>query len=114
MMYVRRIKRKCNVRGCRNTDSFSISYTREAGNTVIICEKCLKEAVAEIDKLPKDARSNLNPIAEAITADSTPKVVEKAVEEVVEEKKTTKTDEIMSKSAKKATETAKKTAKKED
>lgn len=44
-MYAKKVRRKCGVRGCRNTDSYSISYTREAGNTVIICPQCLKQAL---------------------------------------------------------------------
>lgn len=58
-MYVRRVKRKCNVRGCRNTDSFAISRTREAGNSVIICKDCLTAALAATDEIEPDAKSNI-------------------------------------------------------
>lgn len=47
-MYIQKIKRKCDVRGCRCTDSYSISNTREHGNTVIICEGCLRSALSAI------------------------------------------------------------------
>ena len=50
-MYIRRVKRKCGIRGCRNTDCFAISRAREIGNTVIMCSECLKDALAEIDAL---------------------------------------------------------------
>ena len=40
-MYAKRLKRKCMVRGCKNTDTYSISHTRESGNSVIICIDCL-------------------------------------------------------------------------
>lgn len=49
-MYARRVKRKCGVRGCRNTESYAISRTREAGYSVIICKSCLKEALDELHK----------------------------------------------------------------
>lgn len=48
-MHIRRLKRKCSVRGCKCTDTVSISHTREPGNTVIICASCLKTAAAEVD-----------------------------------------------------------------
>lgn len=50
MITAKKVKRKCNVRGCRHTDSYSISHYREGGNTVIICKDCLKYALAAIDK----------------------------------------------------------------
>ena len=49
MMYVKKIKRKCGVRGCKNTESYAISKSREMGNSIIACESCLYEALAEID-----------------------------------------------------------------
>ena len=48
-MYVKKIKRICGVRGCKNTDVFALSKTREMGNSVIICKDCLKDALASID-----------------------------------------------------------------
>ena len=49
-MNIRMIKRKCGVRGCRELVSFAISKTREMGNSVIICKKCLAEA----EKMARD------------------------------------------------------------
>ena len=49
MITAKKVKRKCNVRGCRNTASYSISHYREGGNTVIICKDCLKEALNVIE-----------------------------------------------------------------
>ena len=48
-MYVKKIKRICGVRGCKNTEVFALSKSREMGNSVIICKDCLKEALASID-----------------------------------------------------------------
>lgn len=58
-MYIKRVKRKCSVRGCKNTDCFAISRTREVGNTVIVCRSCLENALAAIDELPPNAKSNV-------------------------------------------------------
>lgn len=57
-MYVKQVKRKCNVRGCKNTDSFAISRTREIGNTVIICKSCLGKALGTIDDIDPETKSN--------------------------------------------------------
>ena len=48
-MYVKKIKRICGVRGCKNTEVFAISKTKEMGNSVIICKDCLKDALASIE-----------------------------------------------------------------
>ena len=49
-MFVKRFKRKCDVRGCKNTANvFLVSKRREMGNTIAICTDCLKEAQATID-----------------------------------------------------------------
>lgn len=43
-MYLKRIKRKCMVRGCKNTDTYTMSKTREMGNSVYMCKDCIAEA----------------------------------------------------------------------
>lgn len=47
-MNVRKLKRKCCVRGCKNTESYAISLTREAGNSIIACKDCLEKALKAI------------------------------------------------------------------
>ena len=49
-MYVKKIRRKCNVRGCKNVDSYTISLNSELGNSVIICKSCLEKALAAINE----------------------------------------------------------------
>lgn len=58
MMYVKKLRRKCGVRGCRKIETFAISRTREAGNSVIICRDCLEEALKAIDSLAPNERDN--------------------------------------------------------
>ena len=59
-MYAKRVKRKCSVRGCKNTDCFSISRTREMGNSVIICRSCLCEALNAVDSIKDAAKSGVD------------------------------------------------------
>lgn len=47
-MHIKKLKRKCSVRGCRNTDTFALSRTREQGNSIIICRDCLREAAEAV------------------------------------------------------------------
>lgn len=58
-MYAKRLKRKCSVRGCKNTDTFAISRTRELGGSVIICKSCLGKALGVIDDINPDTGSNI-------------------------------------------------------
>lgn len=42
-MNVRKIRRKCSVRGCKNTaDVFLLSKNREMSNTIAICRDCMR------------------------------------------------------------------------
>lgn len=58
-MFVKKVKRKCSVRGCKNTDCFAISRTREIGNTVIICKSCLGNALASLDEVDPETKTNI-------------------------------------------------------
>lgn len=58
-MFVRQVKRKCNVRGCKNTECFAISQTREVGNTVIICKSCLSSALESLNEINPKTKSNI-------------------------------------------------------
>jgi hypothetical protein len=40
---VRKIKKQCDVRNCKNTDCFAISRSRESGKSIIICGECANE-----------------------------------------------------------------------
>jgi hypothetical protein len=52
-MYVKKIKRKCGVRGCKNTETYAISKSREMGNSIIACKDCLMDALATIGEQNK-------------------------------------------------------------
>ena len=47
-MNAKKIKRKCMVKGCKNTDTYTISKVRDFGDTVLICKDCLQEALKAI------------------------------------------------------------------
>lgn len=53
-MYVKKLKRKCGVRGCKNTDTYAVSHTRESGNSIIICKECAKKIVEAIEKYERE------------------------------------------------------------
>lgn len=49
-MFVKRFKRKCSVRGCKNTENvFVLSKRREMGNTIAMCRDCMKDALASTE-----------------------------------------------------------------
>ena len=59
-MRAKKVKRKCGVRGCRNTDTYSISLTREAGNSIIICRDCLEKAIDAIDNVKEEPETRVS------------------------------------------------------
>ena len=59
-MYVKKLRRKCGVRGCKNIDTYSVSLSREAGNTVIICKSCLGKALGAIDDVVEDKSARVS------------------------------------------------------
>lgn len=79
-MYVKKIKRKCGVRGCKNTESYAISKSREMGNSIIACKECLMEALAIIEEQNKPVTFNEAPAIEE-------KPIEEAPTEAVSEEK---------------------------
>ncbi len=94
-MFVKKFKRKCDVRGCKNTaDVFLISKRREMGNTVAMCRECMKEALKATEsytepvKVKKEVKS-LFPHPElevtlSSVADKEPEPIE-VIEEATEE-----------------------------
>ena len=61
-MRVRKVRRKCGVRGCKNINAYSITLASEFGNSVIICKDCLEKALGAIEAAEADA-----PPAEPVT-----------------------------------------------
>ena len=58
-MYVRKVTRKCGVRGCKCFETFAISKTKEPGNSIIICRECLKEANKSVTELKPNEKNNI-------------------------------------------------------
>lgn len=71
-MYVKKIKRKCGVRGCKNTVSYAISKTREMGNSIIACKECLMEALNTIEEQNKPVTFEEAPSIEEAPAEQSP------------------------------------------
>lgn len=57
-MFIKRFKRKCDVRGCKNTsDVYLISKRREMGNTIAMCRDCMKEALASTENYVEQVKA---------------------------------------------------------
>jgi hypothetical protein len=49
-MFIKKFKKKCDVRGCKNiSDVFIVSRRRETGNSVAICKQCMIDALKATD-----------------------------------------------------------------
>lgn len=49
-MNIKKIRRKCMVRGCSNKETYMVSKNRELGNSIIICQDCAEKILDEIRK----------------------------------------------------------------
>ena len=56
-MNVRKVRRKCGMRGCKCTDSYALSLTSEMGNSIIVCKSCLEKAHDAIENYKEDTTS---------------------------------------------------------
>lgn len=75
-MVIKKFRRKCDVRGCKNTANvYILSKYKDIGNSIAICTDCLNKAKALID-----AKEN-------VTTSSVAEVVPEPVE-VIEDDKT--------------------------
>ena len=94
-MFVKKFKRKCSVRGCKNVaDVYLISRRRDMGNTVAMCKDCLKDALSSIEnyKEPEKVKREEKPlfphpelsVTISSVAEKEPEPVE-VIEEVTEE-----------------------------
>ncbi len=89
-MYARKIKRKCSVRGCKNTgDVFVISRNREMGNSIAICRACMTEGLEATEHYsePVKKKTEKRPLFYHPELESTPSVTEKEPkpQEVIED-----------------------------
>lgn len=106
-MFVKKFKRQCSVRGCKNTANvFLISKRREMGNTVGICTDCLKDAQSSIngyveekkvikaDNKPLFPHPELNVTLSSVAEDVEPvEVIEEAEDNPIEVTEDTVADE---------------------
>ena len=76
-MYVKKIKRKCGVRGCKNTESYAISKSREMGNSIIACKECLMETLNTIEEQNKPITFKETPVVDEVVDE-----VDKSVDEL--------------------------------
>ena len=60
----KRIRRVCNVPGCRNTVAYILSRFRTFGNCVILCEECINDALKLVNeiKMKTDIKLDIEPL----------------------------------------------------
>ena len=51
---IKKVHKKCMMKGCTNRASYQISLSREIGNSIIICKDCANRAVQMIDDYEKN------------------------------------------------------------
>lgn len=62
-MFVKKFRKKCGVRGCKNvSDVFIISRRREMGNTVAICRECMIDAVKSTESYKEEIKAKSIPM----------------------------------------------------
>jgi hypothetical protein len=54
MIYAKKLKKKCMVRGCGNTETFALSRSGSEFGNVFICASCLAEGLSQVDEARKD------------------------------------------------------------
>lgn len=51
--------RICDMRGCKNKDSYSLTIVNEFGNSIILCEDCMRKiAVLAVNLIDREAQHN--------------------------------------------------------
>ena len=79
-MRVKKIKRICGVRGCKNTHNvYALSQRNEMGNSVIMCEDCMKDALKAVAEYTEPTKAKKEPEIEVTlssVADEEPELVE--------------------------------------
>ena len=64
-MRVKKIKRICGVRGCKNTHNvYALSQRNEMGNSVIMCEDCMKDALKAVAEYVEPTKAKKEPEVE--------------------------------------------------
>lgn len=86
------MKMRCDVKGCKNVDSYCISRSAELGG-VVICEDCLRDALAAIENYVEPKKK---------TDTKPPELFYSGIEDTVSERVTpqaempnTKTDDVL-------------------
>ena len=60
-MYVKKLKRICDVKGCKCKETYALSLSKDFGKSVIICKSCLGKALGAIDDVDPVTRTNIKP-----------------------------------------------------
>ena len=61
MIKVKKIKRRCMVSGCKNINSYTVTRRNEFGNSIHICEDCIRDILGEAEKQGFIEKTAANP-----------------------------------------------------
>lgn len=61
MIKVKKIKRRCMVSGCRNINSYTVTRRNEFGNSIHICEDCIRDILGEAENQGFIEKAAANP-----------------------------------------------------
>lgn len=86
-MVIKKFRRKCDVRGCKNTANvYIISKYKDIGNSIAICTDCLNKAKALIDEKENVTLSSVtNPEPEEVIEDKPTEDIDIVAEDTVTE-----------------------------
>lgn len=75
---IKKVHKKCMMKGCACRSSYHISLSREIGNSIIICKSCAKKALEMIEDYEK-GQDNIFDV---------PTEIENSAEKVIDENAT--------------------------
>ena len=86
-MVIKKFRRKCDVRGCKNTANvYILSKYKDIGNSIAICTDCLNKAKALIDEKENVTLSSVtNPEPEEVIEDKPTEDIDIVAEDTVTE-----------------------------
>lgn len=84
-MVIKKFRRKCDVRGCKNTANvYILSKYKDIGNSIAICTDCLNKAKALIDEKENVTLSSVtNPEPEEVIVDKPTEDIDIVAEDTV-------------------------------
>ena len=78
-MYAKKLKRICDVKGCKNVETFAIGRYKQLGGGPVICRQCLEDALNVIDNpdtVAAEEKKNAAPVVPVFPRGIAPEFIE--------------------------------------